>query len=71
MNHNAIYYYLRSYNKTGLDKYFGIQHIGNDILMMGDREVTVDKNSNIYIKNDKYKGTTGLWALIMLATPKS
>ena len=70
MNVNAMYYYLHDYNKDGLDKYFGIQHIGNDVFMMGDRVVDVDNNSNIYIDNISYKATTGLWALIMLATPR-
>ena len=70
MNVNALYYYLHKYNKDGLDKYYGIQHIGNDALMMGDREVAIDNNSNIYIDNFKYKGTGGLWSLIMLASPR-
>ena len=65
----AIDYYLNKYGKKNLDKYYGIQQDG-DKLMMGDKEVTVDEDSNISVDNKTYNGTPGLWSLIMLATPK-
>ena len=65
----ALDYYLNKYGKKNLDKYYGIQQDG-DKLMMGDKEVTVDENSNISVDNNTYNGTPGLWSLIMLATPK-
>ena len=36
---------------------------------MGDKEVVVDKESNIYVDGVEYKGTPGLWSLAMLAKP--
>ena len=70
MNVNALDYYLNTFNKEKLDKYFGIQRTADNKLVMGDREVDVDDNSTISIDNVKYKGTTGLWSLIMLASPR-
>ena len=68
---NALDYYLHKFNKQKLDKYFGIQmDKDSDKPVMGDREISVDNNSNIYIDNTVLKGTTGLWSLIMLATPR-
>ena len=37
--------------------------------MMGDKEVTVDDNSDIIVDNEKYNATPRLWSLIMLAAP--
>ena len=65
----AIDYYLNKYGKKNLDKYYGIQRDG-DKLMMGEKEIAVDEDSNISVDNVTYKGTSGLWSLIMLATPK-
>jgi len=67
---NALEQYLTIMDKTKLDKYFGIQRTDDGRYMMGDKVVVVDKQSNIYVDDKKYKGTPGLWALIMLATPK-
>lgn len=64
----AIDYYLQG-NKN-LDKYYGIQRDDNNELVMGDKKVTVDGKSNIHVDNTSYKGTTGLWSLIMSAAPK-
>lgn len=66
----AIDYYLNTHNKQNLDKYYGIQRDDNNELVMGDKIVTVDGNSNIHVDNAIYKGTTGLWSLIMSAAPK-
>ena len=67
----AIDYYLNKYTKKDLDKYYGIQRDDDDDnkLMMGDKEVTVDDNSDIIVDNERYNATPGLWSLIMLATP--
>ena len=46
----AIDYYLNKYGKKSLDKYYGIQQ-DDDKLMMGDKEVNVDENSNISVDN--------------------
>ena len=70
MNVKALDYYLNTFNKEKLDKYFGIQLTADNELMMGDRSVGVDNNSTISIDNAMYKGTTGLWSLIMLASPR-
>ena len=66
---NAFDYFMQTNNKKSLDKYYGIQLNGNQ-LMMGDKDVTVDEDSNIIVDNKTYKGSTGLWSLIMLAAPK-
>ena len=47
-----------------LDPYFSIQSV-SDGYMMGTKKVTFDAE-NIYIDNEKYKGTPGLWKLIMM-----
>ena len=65
----AVDYYLNKYSKTNLDKYYGIQQDG-DKLMMGDKEITVDEDSNIHVDDETFNGTPGLWSLIMLKTPK-
>ena len=65
----AIDYYLNKYGKHNLDKYYGIQQDG-DKLMMGDKEVVVDGDSNIHVNDKTFKGTPGLWSLVMLKTPK-
>ena len=68
---NALNFYLNHFNKLKLDKYFGIQittEPGGE-LMMGNRAVGVDNDSNIHIDDKVYNGTSGLWALIMLASP--
>ena len=65
----AIDYYLNKYSKHNLDKYYGIQQDG-DKLMMGDKEIVVDGNSNIHVDDETFRGTPGLWSLIMLKTPK-
>ena len=65
----AVDYYLNKFSKTNLDKYYGIQQDG-DKLMMGDKEITVDEDSNIHVDDKTFNGTPGLWSLIMLKTPK-
>ena len=67
----AIDYYLNIHSKKNLEKYYGIQQQDDDTLMMGDKEITVDEESNISVDGVGYEGTPGLWSLIMLANPSS
>ena len=55
-------------NPLILDPYCGIQRVHDDY-MMGTKKVTFDATSNIYIDGEKYKGTLGLWKLIMMKKP--
>ena len=67
---NVFDYYQRM-DKKDLDQYFAIQRIGDNTLVLGDKEVVVDNDSNITVDGDKmYRATPGLWDLIMLSTPK-
>ena len=59
----------KKYDATKLDKYFGIERVGTNEYMMGDKPITIDEKSNIHVKGKKYKGTSGLWNLIMLNKP--
>ena len=67
----ALEYYLNQVNKSELDQYFGV-YKENGIYMMGDKEIVVDDRNNIYLDNGAYsfKGTKGLWVLIMYNKPK-
>ena len=67
-NLNVLEYYLTEYNNAKIDKYFGIEQSGDDKYMMGDKDIVVDKESNIHVDGIGYKGTPGLWMLIMLKT---
>ena len=67
---NVLQHYLHKSDKGKLDKYFGIQYTRHGNYMMGDKEVTVDKQSNIHVDGNTYKATVGLWALVMEAVPK-
>ena len=49
-----------------LEKYFAIQHVGDNKYEMGTKEVEIDENSGIIVDGVKYDGTTGLWALVMM-----
>ena len=48
---------------------FGIQQT-DEGYMMGDKEVVIDECSNIHVDGVEYKGTSGLWMLVMLSSPK-
>ena len=63
---NALDFYFKQY-KGRLDKYFGIKEDKGNYYL-GDREIQVIDN-NIHVDNREFKGTTGLWALIMENTP--
>ena len=66
----ALEYYLHNYNKSNLDQYFGINE-EDGRYVMGNKEVVVDKEDNIYLDNGtvSFKGTKGLWRLIMMKKP--
>ena len=67
---NFLQYYLNRRDKKILDKYFGIQYTHDGRYMMGDKEVRIDKDSNIHVDGITYEATAGLWALVMESTPK-
>ena len=52
------------------DKYFDIQHVGDNRYEMGTKAVEIDENSDIIVDGVKYDGTTGLWALVMMNDPQ-
>ena len=37
--------------------------------MMGDKEINVDKDDNIHVDEVTFKGTKGLWRLVMMKKP--
>ena len=61
-------YYSNTYNSSKLDKYFGMKRI-DDKFYLGNSEVQLDADSNIYVDDTTYKVTPGLWSLIMLNAP--
>ena len=62
-------YYLNQLDKAKLDQYFGIYE-EDGIYMMGDKEINVDKDDNIHVDEVTFKGTKGLWRLVMMKKPK-
>ena len=67
---SAIEYYLQNFSKSKLDTYFGIYE-QNGLHYMGNKEVVIDKHNNIFLNDgtNGFKGTVGLWKLIMMKTP--
>ena len=61
-------YYLNQLDKAKLDQYFGIYE-KDGIYMMGDKEINVDKDDNIHVDEAIFKGTKGLWRLVMMKKP--
>ena len=60
--------FLSNINKNDLDKYYGIYEEDGKF-MMGNKVVIIDDNSNIQVNGHLFKGTRGLWRLIMLKSP--
>ena len=63
---------IKAYRETKLDPYFSIEEIDQPlgkIYMMGNKRVRFDKSSNIIVDGVMYKGTWGLWRLIMMKKP--
>ena len=67
---SAIEYYLQNFSKSKLDTYFGIYE-QNGLHFMGNKEVVIDQDNNIFLNDGAsgFKGTRGLWRLIMMKTP--
>ena len=68
---NVLEQYLLKYGGSSrvFDKYFAIQHVGDNKYEMGTKTVEIDENSDIIVDGVKYDGTTGLCALVMMNDP--
>ena len=55
-------------SKKGIDKSFGLT-VKNKRFYIGDKPITI-KDDNIIIKDVEYKGTPGLWELIISQEPQ-
>ena len=62
---NALFNFAE---KKGADKTFGI-YAKNKKIYIGDKPIVI-KDNNIIVDDEKYKGTPGLWELLMLENPK-
>ena len=67
---NAYEYYTNNVPKAKLEPYFTI-YKSNDKFVLGDTDIEIDDQSNITVDDVTYKGTPGLWALLMLKAPTS
>ena len=56
-------------SKKGVDRIFGLKVV-NKNLKIGDKKIKI-KNDNIIIHGVEYKGTPGLWELIMSDNPQN
>jgi hypothetical protein len=56
------------YDKDFLDKHYGIRKEGEKY-KIGDSAVTIDTNSDIYVKRKRFAGTEGLWELLTKKKP--
>ena len=56
-------------NRLNTDKTFGINKI-SDHHYIGDTHVIVKENNNIFIDDEEFEGTPGLWKLIMSKYPR-
>ena len=63
---DSLDFYLNQY-RGKKDPYFGVKE-DNGHYFLGEREIQVQDN-NIFVRDQEFKGTTGLWALIMENTP--
>ena len=57
---------IEKYDASKIDTYFGIERVNGNNYMMGDKNVSIDSTSNILVDGKKFKGTVGLWNIIML-----
>ena len=66
-------YFLTQFSKSKLDDYFGIQERPNGVYVMGEKEIMIDNNNNIILDDGRtvFKGTKGLYRLIMENKPES
>ena len=65
----ALNYYLNEFDKSKVDQYYGIYE-KDGTYMMGDKVITVDEYDNIRADDTTFKGSKGLWRLIMMKKPK-
>ena len=67
---NVLEQYLLKYGGSRvLDKYFPIQHVGDNKYEMGTKAGEIDENSDTIVDGVKYDSTTGLWTLAMMNDP--
>ena len=62
---SALNYYLNDLDKSKVDQYYGIYE-KDGTYMMGDKVITVDEYDNIRADDTTFKGSKGLWRLIMM-----
>jgi len=55
--------YLYESKRRGLDTDYGIRREGG-VFMIGDSQVSVDRDGKIHIKNVDFPATKGLWELL-------
>ena len=65
----SIYKSYAESSRQDLDRYFSIYKEG-DKFMLGNKEVKIE-NNNVILDGIEYRGTPGLWDLLMLNTPKN
>ena len=54
--------YLYESKRRGLDTAYGIRREGG-VLMIGDSQISLDRDGNIHIKDEDFPATKGLWEL--------
>ena len=50
------------------DRYYSI-YLDGENFRIGDKEIIIDEVNNLHLGGGKYKGTAGLWVLLMLNKP--
>ena len=68
----SLQYFFTQYSKSKLDPYFGIQERPGGVYVMGEKEVMIDEQDNIILDDGRtvFKGTKGLWRLVMENKPE-
>ena len=66
---SALNYYLNDLDKSKVDPYYGIYE-KDGVYMMGNKVITADEYDNIRVDNTSFKGSKGLWRLIMMKKPE-
>ena len=56
-------------DKSKVDPYYGIYE-KDGVYMMGNKVITADEYDNIRVDNTSFKGSKGLWRLIMMKKPE-
>ena len=68
---NAFQKILGYAKESAIDPYFNIvQNDAGDGYQMGNMPIEITKHDDIVVEDVKFKGTTGLWSLIMFKKPK-